>query len=140
MTTTTAAEPRWLSAHEQHAWRAYLRGSRLLEAALDRDLQSHGVQLSEYEIISMLLATTTGDQQAVTRGVILAAAYCLGLGVPFLLIAAVYDRAPGLIRPLVRHGRLVSIIGGALVVLIGVAMLFDWLALLPQFVPFNTQI
>lgn len=54
MTTTTAAEPRWLSAPEQHAWRAYLRGSRLLEAALDRDLQSHGVQLSEYEIISML--------------------------------------------------------------------------------------
>ena len=28
----------------------------------------------------------------------------------------------------------------AVVVLIGVAMLFDWLALLPQFVPFNTQI
>jgi DNA-binding MarR family transcriptional regulator len=54
VTTTTAAEPRWLSAQEQHAWRAYLRGSRLLEAALDRDLQSHGVQLSEYEIISML--------------------------------------------------------------------------------------
>ncbi len=54
MTTTTTAVPRWLSAHEQHAWRAYLRGSRLLEAALDRDLQSHGVQLSEYEIISML--------------------------------------------------------------------------------------
>jgi DNA-binding MarR family transcriptional regulator len=52
--TKTAVEPRWLSAEEQHAWRAYLRGSRLLEAALDKDLQSHGVQLSEYEIISML--------------------------------------------------------------------------------------
>ena len=39
---------------EQRAWRAYLRASRLLEAALDRDLQYHGVQLSEYEIISML--------------------------------------------------------------------------------------
>jgi hypothetical protein len=34
----------------------------------------------------------------------------------------------------------VSVIGGLLVVLIGVAMLFDWLALLPQYVPFNTQI
>lgn len=54
MTTTTTAPPRWLSAKEQDAWRAYLRGSRLLEAALDRDLQSHGVQLTEYEIISML--------------------------------------------------------------------------------------
>jgi DNA-binding MarR family transcriptional regulator len=48
------AEPRWLSDDEQQHWRAYLRGSRLLEAALDRDLQSQGVQLSEYELISML--------------------------------------------------------------------------------------
>ncbi len=50
ITTTT----RWLSAPEQEHWRAYLRGSRLLEAALDKDLQSHGVQLTEYEIISRL--------------------------------------------------------------------------------------
>jgi DNA-binding MarR family transcriptional regulator len=50
----TSGEPRWLSADEQRAWRAYLRASRLIEDALDRDLQSHGVQLTEYEIISML--------------------------------------------------------------------------------------
>ena len=54
MSTTVTAPPRWLSPEQQDAWRAYLRGTRLLEAALDRDLQSHGVQLSEYEIISML--------------------------------------------------------------------------------------
>lgn len=53
-TVSTTAGQRWLSSEEQNAWRAYLRGSRLVEAALDRDLQSHGVQLSEYEIISML--------------------------------------------------------------------------------------
>jgi DNA-binding MarR family transcriptional regulator len=53
-TLDTSVEPHWLTTEEQHAWRAYLRGSRLLEAALDKDLQSHGVQLSEYEIISML--------------------------------------------------------------------------------------
>lgn len=51
---TGADEPRWLSAEEQASWRAYLRGSRLLEAALDRDLQRHGLQLTEYEILSML--------------------------------------------------------------------------------------
>ena len=45
---------RWLSAEEQVAWRAYLRGSRALEIALDRDLTAHGIGLSEYEIISML--------------------------------------------------------------------------------------
>jgi len=47
-------EPRWLDDGEQAAWRAYLRGSRLLEAALDSDLQQHGLQLSDYEILSML--------------------------------------------------------------------------------------
>jgi DNA-binding MarR family transcriptional regulator len=52
--SSTSAEPQWLSDDEQRAWRAYLRGSRLIEEALDRDLQSHGVQLTEYEIISML--------------------------------------------------------------------------------------
>lgn len=51
---SSSPQPRWLDADEQRAWRAYLRGSRLLEAALDRDLQEHGVSLSEYEILSML--------------------------------------------------------------------------------------
>jgi len=54
---TVADEPRWLSDDEQDSWRAYLRGSRLLEEALDRDLQAHGLQLSEYEILSMLSET-----------------------------------------------------------------------------------
>ena len=54
MTTSTRGADRGSTTSEQRAWRAYLRGSRLLEASLDRDLQQHGVQLSEYEIISML--------------------------------------------------------------------------------------
>jgi DNA-binding MarR family transcriptional regulator len=45
---------RWLDDDEQRSWRAYLRGSRMLEVALDRDLARHGTQLSEYELISML--------------------------------------------------------------------------------------
>jgi DNA-binding MarR family transcriptional regulator len=49
-----AEQPRWLSEEEQRSWRAYLRGSRFLEEALDRDLQAHGLQLTEYEILSML--------------------------------------------------------------------------------------
>lgn len=45
---------RWLTASEQHAWRAFLRGSRLLSETLDDDMQEHGVSLSEYEILAML--------------------------------------------------------------------------------------
>ena len=54
-------------------------------------------------------------------------AYAIGLAVPFLLLALTLDRAPALIRPLVRHGRAVELIGGGLVVVIGLALIFDWL-------------
>jgi cytochrome c-type biogenesis protein len=76
----------------------------------------------------------------VAQGGILLVAYTAGLGLPFLAIALVYDRAPALLRPLVRHGRLVSFIGGALVVTIGVAMVMDWLALIPSWFPFLTGV
>lgn len=45
---------RWLDESEQASWRAILRGTRLLEGALDEALRGSGIQLSEYEIISML--------------------------------------------------------------------------------------
>ena len=45
---------RWLDPQEQRAWRAFLRGSRLLNETLDDDMQEHGVSLSEYEILAML--------------------------------------------------------------------------------------
>ena len=85
----------------------------------------------------LTLAATSGST---FQGTLLLVGYTAGLGIPFLAIAAVYDRAPGLLRPLLAHGRTVSIVGGLLVALIGVAIAFDWLSLLPRFVPFNTQI
>lgn len=84
--------------------------------------------------ILMLAATSAGKAQ----GALLLVAYTAGLGIPFILIAAFYDRSRRLTSALVRHGRVVSLVGGLLVVAIGVAMLFDWLVLLPrwfQFVP-----
>ena len=83
------------------------------------------------------MAATSGTAG---QGAILLVAYTAGLGIPFLIIAAVYDRAPALIRPLIRHGRVVSLVGGLLVAFIGVAMVMNWLALLAQFVPFNRAI
>ena len=74
------------------------------------------------------------------QGALLLIAYTIGLGLPFLMLAAVFDRAPRVMAPLVRHGQTVSLIGGLLVVLIGVAMVFDWLALLPRYFNFNTAI
>ena len=86
--------------------------------------------------ILMLAAGST----TVVQGGLLLVGYTLGLGVPFIAIAAVYDRAPAVLRPLLRHGQAVSFVGGMLVVAIGVAMLMNWLALLPRWVPFNTAV
>ncbi len=85
----------------------------------------------------LTMAVTSGRE---LPGTVLLVAYTIGLGVPFLVIAAVYDRAPRLMAPLVRHGRVVALIGGLLVVAIGIAMVFDWLALLPRYFNFNTAI
>ncbi len=52
--STHTPQTQWLDAQEQHAWREFLHATRLLDEVLDRDLQAHGLQLSEYEIISML--------------------------------------------------------------------------------------
>lgn len=83
------------------------------------------------------LASTSST---VLQGGLLLLAYTAGLGVPFLAIALLYDRAPALLRPLVRHGRAVSVIGGVLVIAIGVAMVMDWLALVPGWFPFLTGV
>jgi cytochrome c-type biogenesis protein len=81
----------------------------------------------------LMMASSTAT---VGQGAILLIAYTIGLGLPFLGIALLYDRAPGLLRPLVRHGRVVSIVGGGLVIAIGLAMVFDWLSLLPRWFNF----
>ncbi|MFL5768741.1 MAG: cytochrome c biogenesis CcdA family protein [Chloroflexota bacterium] len=77
------------------------------------------------------------QSQTLAQGGVLLIAYTLGLGIPFLLIAILLDRAPAVLRPLIRHGRAVSIVGGLLVVAIGLAMIFDWLRLLPAWFNFG---
>jgi cytochrome c-type biogenesis protein len=82
----------------------------------------------------LTMAATSGT---VAQGAVLLIAYTLGLGLPFIAIAAVYDKAPAVTAPLVRHGKTVSLIGGLLVAAIGLAMVFDWLSYLPRFFNFG---
>lgn len=70
----------------------------------------------------LTLATTTVDQHAVARGVALASAYGLGLGVPFLLIAGGYARAGAASGWLRRHHRPIQVFGGGLLALVGVLL------------------
>jgi cytochrome c-type biogenesis protein len=54
------------------------------------------------------------------RGAILSAAYCLGLGAPFILLGWFMDRAEPFRKFIVKRGDLITKIGGSLLILIGV--------------------
>lgn len=56
------------------------------------------------------------------RGALLGAVYCLGLGIPFLLVALGLSWVTGSVTWLKRHIRVVNIIGGALLILVGLLM------------------
>jgi DNA-binding MarR family transcriptional regulator len=47
----TDGPPRWLNAEEQEAWRATVHLSQLLMRQLDRDLNAHGLNGHDYEIL-----------------------------------------------------------------------------------------
>ncbi len=57
------------------------------------------------------------------RGALLSGVYCLGLGVPFIVAALAYRRALGAFGFVRRHQQWVTRIGGAMLVLVGLALL-----------------
>ena len=87
-------------------------------------------------VLMMASGVGTGGEAGRLPGAILLLGYTLGLGIPFILIAAFYDRSQRFMRFLNRHGRVVSLVGGLLVAAIGVAMVFNWLVLLPRYFQF----
>ncbi|MEK9536516.1 MAG: cytochrome c biogenesis protein CcdA [Aquiluna sp.] len=69
------------------------------------------------------LALSVGD---IPRAVVLALAYSLGLGIPFVLIAMGLQFATKSMSFVKRHLRAINIAGGAFLMAIGVAMVFGW--------------
>jgi cytochrome c-type biogenesis protein len=65
----------------------------------------------------LALSTTTGTAG---RGAFLAFVYGLGLGVPFLIVSMAFQRSMRVFAYARRHARLVTRIGGALLVVVGV--------------------
>jgi cytochrome c-type biogenesis protein len=62
------------------------------------------------------LGVTTGSSG---RAVVLAFVYALGLGVPFLLVAVAFQRGISLFGFFRRHGRLITQIGGVMLIAVG---------------------
>ncbi|GAA0521789.1 cytochrome C biogenesis protein [Paractinoplanes deccanensis] len=67
----------------------------------------------------MLLGATTGETD---RAVILAIAYSLGLGIPFVLFGLFFSKLLGVFRAIRRNSRWVTRVGGALLILVGLAL------------------
>jgi cytochrome c-type biogenesis protein len=66
------------------------------------------------------------NEGTASRGALLAAIYCLGLGLPFIVAALAYRRALGAFRVIRRHQEWVTRIGGLMLVLVGLALLTGW--------------
>lgn len=66
------------------------------------------------------LAASSSGTTAV-RGSILAFVYCVGLGVPFVVAAIATEWMQGVSKWLRRHSRVIGLIGGVMLILIGVA-------------------
>jgi cytochrome c-type biogenesis protein len=64
----------------------------------------------------------TLQQGSAVRGAVLTAAYCLGLGVPFVVVAAGLGRGVRSLEQLRRHRLAISRAGGAMLVLVGVLL------------------
>ena len=71
-------------------------------------------------VISVSVGT---DGFTAVRGVILVIAYCLGLGIPFLLMALGSAHAVEAIGFLRKHSRTIQIIGGVAMIIVGVLLL-----------------
>jgi cytochrome c-type biogenesis protein len=69
------------------------------------------------------LALTEGSA---TRGAILAVAYSLGLGLPFLIIAVGLERSKKALGFMRKHRLTIMRIGGGMLLILGIAMTAGW--------------
>ena len=63
------------------------------------------------------------QESSAVRGAVLSLGYCIGLGLPFIASGLFLDKSEKMRKVLVRRGDLVSRIGGALLILIGLLQL-----------------
>ncbi|MBV7302141.1 cytochrome c biogenesis CcdA family protein [Corynebacterium sp. TAE3-ERU2] len=73
--------------------------------------------------LAAIISVAVGTQgTTAARGVALIIAYCLGLGLPFLLVALGSARAMNSVDWMKRHSRTIQKIGGALLIVVGVCL------------------
>lgn len=71
-------------------------------------------------LAAVLALSLNGGSPA--RGALLGALYCIGLGIPFLMVALGLNWATGSVSWLKRNVRTINIVGGSLLITVGVVM------------------
>lgn len=75
-------------------------------------------------VLTAILSLAATTERAVD-GAVLLFAYSLGLGIPFLVAAVLLTSAFDALRWVRRHGRLIEVVSGTFLVVMGVALMFD---------------
>ena len=73
-------------------------------------------------LTGVIAVASASDGASVARGIALVLAYCLGLGIPFVLLAFGSARAVQGLGWLRRHTRAIQIFGGLLLIVVGTAL------------------
>jgi len=73
-------------------------------------------------LTGVIAVASATEGSNVARGVVLVVAYCLGLGIPFVLLAFGSARAVAGLSWLRRNARTIQIFGGVLLILVGAAL------------------
>lgn len=68
------------------------------------------------------------------RGVLLLGVYSLGLGIPFFLTAIATDKALNFFNKIKKHMRKVEIISGLFLIIIGIAIMFNFFTLFSSYI------
>ncbi len=73
-------------------------------------------------LTGVITVASATDGASVARGIVLTIAYCLGLGIPFVLLAFGSASAVAGLDWLRRHTRVLQVVGGLLLIAVGVAL------------------
>jgi cytochrome c-type biogenesis protein len=87
--------------------------------------------------------TLAFSESSAFRGAILSLGYCIGLGLPFIATGLFFDRSEKLRKFLTRNGRVISMIGGIMLIVIGLlqvtgiwnSLMIDLRSLISEFAP-----
>jgi cytochrome c-type biogenesis protein len=87
--------------------------------------------------------TLAFSESSALRGAILSLGYCIGLGLPFIATGLFFDKSEKLRKFLTRNGRVISITGGVMMIVIGLlqvtgiwnSLMIDLRSVISEFAP-----